>query len=308
MELFDIEKKISMFESEPYIKYVNFIQQYDMSLLKYNNNGLIYINGMYIKPAIIKNVFEDIKEITQKKIELSKKYFDLYNDILYSTNPKDLASEYDNIIVQLTNIDITLDRLHQYYEVINRMKYDNIIGITKNKNDILLLQHKTLIDSNATDKNTVVKLLKLYTEINKNTEKLLEDNKNIDHIDYYIVSLPEFNVKNKKQIIQEPLKQKAEEKEKSPVIIPIESKKINVNKKITPKQLISIKDNVKLLMADKFKFKSKEECFSQKRTQPYYMSKPELIEEIEKNESIKALMPPKYTKLPKEKICDYLFF
>lgn len=305
MELFDIQKKIAMFESEAYIKYVNLIQQHNMPLLKYNNNGLINIDGIYIKPPIIKNVFDDIKELTIKKKNLSTRYFDLYNEILYSSNPKNLKNEYDDITLNLANIDIILNRLYQYYEFINKSRYDTIMSPTKNKNDILLVQQKIIIDSKIINKATATKLVKLYTEINKNTEKFLEDNNNRDNIDYYIVSLPEFNVKNKKQseIPKEIIPKIQIEKKTTPIIFPPKQ-----SKKVTPKQIASIKDNVKILMAEKFKFKTKEECLSQKRTQSYYMSKPELIDEIEKNESIKALMPPKYTKLPKDKICDYLFF
>jgi hypothetical protein len=317
MELFDIEKKISLFDSESYIKYKNLIQKYDISFLKYNKNGLIYINSMYVKPPIIKNVFEEIKESTLKKTELSKNYFDLYNDILYSSTPHKLEKEYNNISIELSNIDIKLDRLHQYYEIINKIKYDNIIGITKKTINILSAKRATLINSGVIDKKTSSKLVKLYLEIKKNTEKLLEDNKNIDHIDYYIVSLPEFNVKNNnKKIEEEPIKKikETEPIKKIKEKLPIKKSKENVlvssneNKKVSSKELVSIKNNVKLLLAEKFKFKSKEECLSQKRTQPYYMSKPELIDEIENNEEIKSLLPSKYSKLSKEKICDYLFF
>lgn len=326
MELFDIEKKISLFDSESYIKYKNLIQKYDISFLKYNKNGLIYINSMYVKPPIIKNVFEEIKESTLKKTELSKKYFDLYNDILYSSTPHKLEKEYNNISIELSNIDIKLDRLHQYYEIINKIKYDNIIGITKKTINILSVKRATLINSGVIDKKTSSKLVKLYLEIKKNAEKLLEDNKNIDHIDYYIVSLPEFNVKNNnKKIEEEPIKKIKEtepikkikeklpikkSKEKLPINKSKENKSVSSNehKKVSSKELVSIKNNVKLLLAEKFKFKSKDECLSQKRTQPYYMSKPELIDEIENNEEIKSLLPPKYSKLSKEKICDYLFF
>ncbi len=56
-----------------------------------------------------------------------------------------------------------------------------------------------------------------------------------------------------------------------------------------------------------FKFKTKEECASSKRSQPYYMSKTDLVSTIEKNPDIKKLMPSGYKSKTKEEICDSLF-
>jgi len=56
-----------------------------------------------------------------------------------------------------------------------------------------------------------------------------------------------------------------------------------------------------------FKFKTVEECQSMKRSQPFYMSKEDIVAEIEKDNDLKRRMPPKYKLLKKEEICKEIF-
>ena len=119
-------------------------------------------------------------------------------------------------------------------------------------------------------------------------------------VDFFIEKLPVLDVKSNsaklpKKVPVPQQKQKA-------------TKKTAIVAKVTPQQINAIKDNVKELITQKFKFKTKEECTTRKTSQPYYMSKDNIVEEIEKTPEIKKLMPAKYKTLPKEKICDYLFF
>ena len=288
---------------DEYIKYLNLFRDNDIETLNFNQNGLLNINGSYIKPPKIKNIFDEINEHIIKKKELSIKYHDLYNLILYSDNPKLLQKDYDNCVNQLEIVDKNIGLLNQYYEIINGKNYNSFIGNIIKDNSILLLKQSQL-NTNVSDKSSIIKMVKLYNEISKNIEIFDDAKKKINRIDFYIVSLPEFNVKNGKVKVQSPPKKtKIEEEE---IIEPKEISKSNL--KVTPQQILSIKSNVKKLIADKFKFKSKDECISQKHKQSYYMSKPEIIDEIEKNKDIKALLPKNYQKLSKEKICEYLNF
>ena len=306
MDVFNIDEKTAMFESEAYIKYLNLFRDNDIESLIFNSNGLLNIGGSYIKPPKVKNIFDEIDEHIIKKKELAIKYHNLYNNILYSDNPKSLQKDYDNIINQLEIVDKNIDKLNQYYELINNKNYNIFIGNIIKENKTLLLKQSELFNINNSDKSSIVKMVKLYNEIFKNVEMLEDAEKKINKIDFYIISLPEFNVKNKKEKVQSPSKIEKEKTKKEELIEPKQVSKLNL--KVTPQQILSIKSNVKKLIADKFKFKSKDECISQKHKQSYYMSKPELIDEIEKNKEIKALLPANYQKLSKEKICEYLNF
>ena len=307
MDVFNIDEKTAMFESEAYIKYLNLFQDNDIESLNFNSNGLLNIGGSYIKPPKVKNIFDEINDHIIKKKELSIKYHNIYNNILYSDNPKSLQKDYDNIINQLEIVDKNINKLNEYYELINGKNYDIFIGNIVKENKTLLLKQSELLNINNSDKSSIIKMVKLYNEIFKNVEMLEDAEKKINKIDFYIISLPEFNVKNKKEKVQTPQKMEKEKEE----LIELELKPKQVSKpnlKVTPQQILSIKSNVKKLIAEKFKFKSKDECISQKHKQSYYMSKPELIDEIEKNKEIKALLPSNYQKLSKEKICEYLNF
>jgi len=306
MEDFDIVKKKAMFESEPYTRYTNLFHENDIELLKFNQNGLININNMFVKPPKIKNIFEEIEGHIILKQQLSIKYHDIYNEILFSDKPNSLKKEYDDIVNQIETIDKNIDEMYQYYETINNKNYENIVEPLIKKQKILLLQQFQLLESPSVEKNKMSKLARLYKELNEISEKINETKKTISKIDFYIVSLPEFNVKNKKnKDIHLPIKLNVQIIK--PVIVEPVKKSPKKGLKVTPKQFSSIKDNVKKLIAEKFKFKTKDECASQKHKQQYYMSKPELIEEIEKNKDLKSLLPANYHKLTKEKICEYLF-
>lgn len=94
-------------------------------------------------------------------------------------------------------------------------------------------------------------------------------------------------------------------KAKAPVLAPPStSKKV---KKLTTQQKEIIKHNVKKLISDKFKFQNKDECTSRKHSQPYYMSKEKIIEVIEGDKELKAIVPSNYKTLSKEQLCVYLF-
>jgi hypothetical protein len=68
-----------------------------------------------------------------------------------------------------------------------------------------------------------------------------------------------------------------------------------------------IKKNIKELIKSKFKAKTFDECASQKRSQPYYMKKEDIIQTIESTPQIKEAMPSNYKSLNKENLCKQLF-
>ena len=78
-------------------------------------------------------------------------------------------------------------------------------------------------------------------------------------------------------------------------------------KTVSTAQVQTIRSNVKNLIREKFKFTSLEECISKRSTQPYYMSKPDIIKEIDRSNVIKTKMPSGYKRLSKDDLCRALF-
>ena len=76
---------------------------------------------------------------------------------------------------------------------------------------------------------------------------------------------------------------------------------------LTETEVAAVKKNIKNLIKDKLKSKNLEECMSQKRSQPYYMKKEDILQTIEDNPELKTLLPANYKSLTKENLCKYLF-
>lgn len=90
-----------------------------------------------------------------------------------------------------------------------------------------------------------------------------------------------------------------------PVDAPVGKKKPRAKAKLTDVQKEEIKDNIKDLLKRVYKFKTKEECLSKKRSEPFYTSKEDILKEIDANENLKKLMPSNYKSLSKEKLCEF---
>jgi hypothetical protein len=53
-----------------------------------------------------------------------------------------------------------------------------------------------------------------------------------------------------------------------------------------------------------FRFKTKEECESQRKSMKYYMKKDEILDIIKRNGEFSKLMPKKYSTLNKKDLCQ----
>lgn len=318
---FDVNEKINLFKSDIYVKYLTALENSDGNI-KYKKD-IIIVDNSIIKPPIFKNVFEDINECIIEKKKIMIQYHNIYNKILFSDNPIKFKVQYDEIVLNINKLESRIDKLHLYYATINKNKYNDLIGKYKEAYDNILNEQKVIYSDEklksgtvssmkqVIDKAVTIKLVELYKKNNKYSNDISINKKINYNIDYYIVMLPEFDIdssssyispkKIKEKVIKKSIKNKDKDKEiKKPIKIS--------PKKISPEKANVIKENIKELIANKFKFKNKLECLSQKRSQPYFMSKENIIKEIDNTKEIKAIMPLKYKTLPKEKICDHLFF
>jgi len=78
-------------------------------------------------------------------------------------------------------------------------------------------------------------------------------------------------------------------------------------KPISPAQKNDIKENIKDILKETFKFKNIQECTSKARTKDFYASKEDILKAIESNEHLKKLMPANYKKLNKDQLCEFFY-
>ena len=164
-----------------------------------------------------------------------------------------------------------------------------------------------------TKKNLMIKYYDLYTELVKAkdikhyqkqyTDLVNEINTIENDIDTSYMNLEELNrsTEEKEYIYIDYIVIDADAPLSEPIVPPPIIKKINVEKKA------AIKKNIKDLMAQVFPFKNKKECESKKKSEAYYLSKEDLVNKIKQQPEIESKMPPKYSKMTKEKICEQLF-
>ena len=128
-------------------------------------------------------------------------------------------------------------------------------------------------------------LYKLYKEYRE---------KYTPEIDYGVLEMPKLEDLNAANVVMVPEKQKPKQKAIAP-------------KNIPPSNVKIIKSNIKELIKNVFKPKTKEECASQKRSQPYFMKKEDILTAIDENPDIKSVLPENYKTLNKENLCEHLF-
>jgi hypothetical protein len=103
---------------------------------------------------------------------------------------------------------------------------------------------------------------------------------------------------NRRRITEEKQKKREEKKMKSKIKKSIENNTTSMvdlesNAKISAKKSIT-----------QYLFKTLEQCESSKRTQPYFMSKNDLIKLINADPKLKKKLGPKFAKLSKKEICN----
>lgn len=268
MELYNLYKN-------NYIEYADLIKSSEDKLIF--KEGYFLIGTKKIKPPVTKNIFVEIEELKQQRLDLLLEYKDLYNKIIYGY---DLKKQYDKIVTEVNEIDKRIKTLLEYFDLVNKVEEDPVVNLKK---DLKRLTNK-LKGASYFDKKDIKEYLKKTDLINKTV-------KTIVLVDFYIVE-PHvvFNIGQK-----EPIK-----KEKEPV-----KEKEGL---ITKEANTIIKARIKKLLAEKFKFTTKEECSSMKRSQPYFMTKEQIVNTIDDTPEILQIMPHAYKALKKEEICDKLFF
>lgn len=159
------------------------------------------------------------------------------------------------------------------------MKSDHIHLLTSEK-DTLMINYLALkrfyLESRSNNmRSRLEKIIDKINSINQKLEKLAE------HDNDYII-YKEYAVGTKPSIVPNPV-----------------SANENVKVALSPNQKKKVK---------KFLFKTYEQCVSQKRTEPTYMSKQDIIKHIkEHDKNLLKFLPKKLETMKKDEICKVIF-
>ena len=277
-----MENLLNKFDQPVYLEYNDVIAK----LLDKNKNinikksGIIETKKRVIVLPKIQNVQLEIINLTKKKASILRDLYLMRNDMLSSDNIDTFKNKYEDIAAKIDDVDGNINTLQQYKINVNNKYY-------KSELDDLKQQYKR--ENIYSEKLKKYELVKHYNGLN---------------IDFYIVEMPNIKEKNKTNTMQE-TDIDIEEPEPEPKAKQKPKPKI-IKNKIEPNKILQIKSNVKKLLQEKFKFSSREECVSSKRSQAYFMSKKDLIEVIANNPEILNLVPSNYKTLSKDEICSYL--
>ena len=248
-----------------------FVYQQDIRILK-NKKFMIPQLSKQIIPAEIVSINDDLDRLYNLRRQYYFEYKILEDKILLSENPKVYKVQYDEVLKNINNIQDEIDALHDYFDRINPedLSKENAIKILKN-----VLDKITSIPDYVKKYNDLFKLEQENAIPKMEITYVVKKNP--------IVQTMSTKVEMRKEVL---LKRKG--------ALPAEDVKI-------------IKKNIKELIKEKFKFKTKDECTTQKRSQPYYMTKDSIVDTIKNNFDLQLIMPNNYKSLSKENLCKHLF-
>jgi hypothetical protein len=257
-----------------------FAYQPDMRIIHNKCIQIPQINKKII-PAVCENIHDYLEKLYKDRNEHYYKYKILEDKILFSDNPDKFKQNYNDIIGALNKLQDEIDNVHEYYEQLDEFQETSLVSDIKTT----LRQMKK-----AKQEENLSLYVKTLKTVRKLENKLLEEPDDIE----YIILKPCEEVEITKED-----KQKVEIRKE-----PLEKRK---KQKISNTNVKIIKENLKDLIKSKFKPQTLEECASQKRSQPYFMKKEDIINKIEENPEIKRILPANYKSLAKEALCKYLY-
>lgn len=264
----------------------------DRIKINFQNNRLTCGKSTVTIPTY-SSIDHDVNDLKRQKQMLCRSYIELFEAIIdeKSNNVKEL----ENLIENIQSLDGRYYTIMQEYD---KMKTTNEVLLDKLK-DTLHESKNIYSSTSAYDPSLKSKLYKLHKEAMGLQQKLQAS---IDHLPGYYAklktkdSVPTVNDKaNDKATNKEAVKKKVlEKKPPSP--------------HLSMEKVDEIKSKIKDLLKSKFKPKTLQECTSRQHSKAFYMSKEDLIKQIEATPEIKKLMPANYKTLSKEKICENLPF
>lgn len=233
----------------------------------------------YIKPAVTVDIQQHLNILFKERRDLYIEYKLLQDKILFGTNPSSFRKQFEDVHQNIHAIQKQIDDVYDYYDTITEPKPDI--------NQPLKDQVENLYSS--LEPTTIPQYIKQFKKL-KTKEKQYEE-----------PYVPDYVVLQAPSLVNAPAPAPAPTKPKT---------KIN---KISPKPTLDnvnaqvIKNKIKDLIKHKFKPQNFEQCASQKRSQPYFMKKEDILETISNNPELEKTMPPNYKSMSKENLCKILF-
>lgn len=231
----------------------------------------------HIKPAVTVDIQQHLNNLFKERRDLYIEYKLLQDKILFGANPSTFRKQFEDVHQNIYAIQKHIDDVYDYYDAITEPKPD--------PNQPLKDQVENLY--NSLEASTIPQYIKQFKKL-KTKEKQYEE-----------PYVPDYVVLEAPSIVN------------APAPAPTKPKtKINKN---SPKQTLDninaqvIKNKIKDLIKQKLKPKNFEECASQKRSQPYFMKKEDILETISNNPELEKTMPPNYKSMSKENLCKILF-
>jgi hypothetical protein len=242
-----------------------------------------------------RNVQAVIKKLQQQQKGLKIKYANMYNALINGDKVDKKA--FDSLVTDVIAVDKKIeDVLMETYDEPSYNVYTELVDRYNTLVDKELeLSKKSVYDPSVSQEMASIFRQKIQLEVQ------LDGFKNTLFYKDYIKE-GNYTV-NKETQMEEPKVVKKKVVKKPDVRKP-DVKKVQV---LTVDEQKVIKDNIKKLLKETYKFKDKTECLSKQRNKPFYTSKDQILEEIEKNPELKQLMPKNYKNLTKEKLCEYFF-
>jgi hypothetical protein len=300
---FDPEARLNLLNNELFLRYKNMLNA-DI----YEEGGLRFNRGILnktLRPPQLINVQKKIEKLKSDRRVLIQTYYDIHATIVNQGDAKQSRREYEEVMAKIYHIDNEVDKLLLYQDKLN--KDDDIESKLK-----LAVAEKEALEAKLQKKRSDHKrIIRLHKSIVS-----MRNNDQTPYIDYFIDILPvPVEAKDKKEPKNNVVQKHVTPEVPKPIKPVKVSKPVKTEEELKPSkpqltkdQVDDIKNNVKKLIGDTFKFKSREECTSQKRSQPYYMSKENILKAIENNPDIKKQLPAGYKTLSKDDLCAYLTF
>lgn len=249
--------------------------QQDIIIIK---NQHFKVGTQALKPAVTTDIQAHLNSLFKQRRDFFIDYKILQDKILYGTNPATYRKQFEEVHANIHAIQTQIDDVYDYYDTVSEP--------TPDLNEQLKAQVENMLTS--LDETTIPQYIKQYTKLKK-IEREYEQPHIPEHI---VLEVP-------KLTSALPPAPKPEKK--------LEKKPEKPQKPEKPVNAQVIKEKIKDLIKQKFKPQNFEQCSSQKRSQPYFMKKEEILEVIANNKELESTMPSNYKSLSKENLCKFLF-
>lgn len=217
-------------------------------------------------------VQQRLQDLRNTKKHLSLVYHDLRDSMIQGDKVDKKA--FDSVVMNIRNVEEEMDKLYDH--------------VSTKKNEWLQQGSQDMLS--AVETSSAAKAFKTRVAASKQS---------VNSLGNIVLSKFEFIQKDH------------DEEPTAPEVVhttpPKKITKKKDSKKLTTDQVTNVSQNIKELIAKKFRFKDNTECISKQRTKPYYSSKEEILSVIESSPELKKLMPTNYKKLTKDKLCEVFF-